>query len=103
LNIITKFGLVSVVRKHEFFTDAACFLVRSSNEGAIANFTDEPIIENSSADYRYRAFLTSEEFDIFLLRAKNSIDYENFKDSISDDNVHKLVYETWLSRKRLYE
>lgn len=79
------------------------YVVRSSNELAISSFTDIIVIENERSDYRYRVFLTSDQYDRFMENVKTTIDYENFKDSIDDDTVHKLVYETWLSRKRLYE
>lgn len=100
MNIITKFGLVSVVLGMD--QGESKYAVRSSNPEAIANFTNKTVIETPEADYQYRVYLTREEFDSFLEQQTNTVDYSNFKNSIEDDNVHKLVYEVWLSRNRLY-
>jgi hypothetical protein len=96
VNIITKHGLVSIVNRCNGYA------VRASNPEAITAYCALPLIVKPDADYRYRVMMEPEELSQFVLKCTNDIDYDNFKNSIKDDTVHKLVYETWLSRTRLY-
>lgn len=97
MNIITKHGLVSVVKKDDGYQ------IRSSNIEAISKlFPDTDITETPNRDYRFRIVVPKQVAMAFIYAALETVDYPNFKDAIDDDNVHKLVYETWLSRVRIF-
>lgn len=100
MNIITKHGLVSIVRGLD--EGEWKWAVRSSNIEAINSFKTKRVISTPDNDYKFRVYLTKPELDDFVAQQLESITYSNFKDAIKDDTVHKLVYETWLSRVRLY-
>lgn len=56
------------------------------------------IHEYSGSDYRYRIFLTKEQFLEYMISSAKNIDYSNFKDA-----VHKKDMERYLDKKALDE
>ena len=46
---------------------------------------------SSDSDYLYRATLKIEDVKMAMNRAAENIDYENFKDSVKDYNLHSPI------------
>lgn len=51
--------------------------------------------ETTSADYRYRAVLTRKRVARAIAEHALSIDYDNFKDSVSEDARHAAYMRVW--------
>jgi hypothetical protein len=46
-------------------------------------------------DYRYRVYCSKAEWNVIVSKRIAEIDYTNFKDSVTDDKLHKLYEEFW--------
>lgn len=54
------------------------------------------IYESKKTDYRFRAFVPQKEFSRIIAERVKSINYDNFKDSVPDDELHNLYADFWL-------
>ena len=50
---------------------------------------DADILEIKNADYRYRVKLTPEQWTSYVAGEASSIDYANFKNTLSDDETQR--------------
>lgn len=92
-------AFLSVVDKS---TKSNCLLVRARRAGDIERvFPGSVVRESTNTDYRYRAdILRSAVADAVAERIK-SIDYDNFKDSVGDDELHNAYSSVWSVMGRL--
>lgn len=63
--------------------------------GFIKNIKEDP-----DADYRFRIWMKKERFISILTERINSIDYNNFKNSVEDDELHHAYMDIW---HRMYQ
>ena len=76
-------------------------LVRARRGGDIeALFPDAKVWEDARADYRFRAELESEVVGAMVAHRIESIDYDNFKDSVTDSGRHDAYVEVWQAMRR---
>ncbi len=73
-------------------------LVRARTKGDIKEmFPDANVFENDEADYRYRAFVSTNDISLTLVQYIEDMDYKNFKDSIPFEKkkYHDACYGVW--------
>jgi hypothetical protein len=71
-------------------------LVRARSAGDITNvFPQAKVTKTSKRDYRYRASIDRTRVAIALTKAVMDIDYNNFKDSVVDDDRHDAYLRVW--------
>ncbi len=89
----TKFFL-SIV-KHR---DEETLIVRSRLLGDLESvFPDRDIERTPAYDYAYRAFLSKEDVKEALCKYIDNLEYDNFKDSIKEDQTRKgIMFRVWL-------
>ena len=92
-------AFLSVVDKS---TKRGCLLVRARRAGDIERvFPGAAVRESVNTDYRYRAdVLRTAVADMVAERIK-AIDYDNFKDSVADDELHNAYSSVWSVMGRL--
>ena len=97
--IFTNKGFVSVVAHRD---EPGRFLVRGRRREHVEAFLDGvdgtfKIEETPRADYRWRAYISAEEFEAGLRAAARAVDYPNFKNSISarEDDYHTACGQVW--------
>jgi hypothetical protein len=59
------------------------------------NFIGYKVIEGGSTDYKYRIFIDKEKFSEIIKDKILDIDYDNFKSSVEDDDLHTLYAMFW--------
>jgi hypothetical protein len=64
------------------------------------NFPDYDIIVGGSTDYKYRIVISKTEFAEIVKNSVMNIDYDNFKNSVEDDDLHTLYNGFWLLHYR---
>lgn len=71
-------------------------LVRARRAGDIeAVFPYVDTWEDTHADYRFRAEIAREEVSGALAMAATEIDYDNFKGSVKDHELHDSYLKVW--------
>jgi hypothetical protein len=91
--IVTNKSFLSVVEEK---SDKTKFVVRARIKGDIEAFFEDPsmkVIETNNSDYRFRVFVDKSFFKMKIMKEINSIDYDNFKDS-----VKSAERKTWYTR-----
>jgi len=58
-------------------------------------FPGEKIITTKDSDYRHRVIITKEQLEKVLVERLRGIDYDNFKSSVKDDELHKVYADFW--------
>lgn len=58
-------------------------------------FPDENIIEAGSTDYNWRVFVPKEKFAELVKQHILDINYDNFKNSVADHDLHMLYARFW--------
>ena len=64
-------------------------------------FPEEEIIETPTADYRWRVVVTKNAFKKAVNHSIDSIDYDNFKNSVEDHDLHEAYTQVWGVMNRL--
>lgn len=91
--IMTNKAFVSVVDKSN---EAGCLLVRGRCRDHItAIFPKAKVRESIGTDYRYRADIPRSEVARAMAREVERIEYDNFKDSVRDDDYHDALMGVW--------
>ena len=93
-------GFLSIVESED---DPAILKVRARKRDILEKlFPEQNIIEDSTADYRYRVFVRREKVRECVGRMimgepryPCTIDYTNFKNSVEDDDLHALYAKFW--------
>jgi hypothetical protein len=78
-------------------------LVRARRPGDIEKVfgRDVKVTRSTDSDYLYRSIIPMEQVELALQRAVKNIDYENFKDSIEDHELHLAYMRTWTAMSEL--
>jgi hypothetical protein len=56
---------------------------------------DVDIIESTNSDYKYRVFVGRRVLADLAHKTLMSLSYDNFKDSVEDDDLHDLYADFW--------
>ena len=101
---MTKYGFYSAVEDY-FDKEKKRVVVRARQrqdlenliELGIGGITKESIVEDRTADYRYRIFITKADWANILAAEASQIDYNNFKSEVSTvDKQHAAAYgQVW--------
>lgn len=92
-------AFLSVVDKS---TKQGCLLVRARRAGDIERvFPGAAVRESVNTDYRYRADVLRTAVADMLAERIKAIDYDNFKDSVADDELHNAYSSVWSVMGRL--
>jgi hypothetical protein len=82
-------------------TDPGVLLVRGRVAGDIERvFPGAEVAVTPTADYRFRTLLPREVVAGAVAAAVGTIDYDNFKNSVSDDVRHDAYSECWRTMRR---
>jgi hypothetical protein len=95
--LIAKQGFLSIVA-HRDQPDA--FLVRARVKEDLEAFGLDAQ-HTPTADYPYRATISRQRLDEVLQQAAESIDYPNFKATISDPVRHEAYMGVWSTLRRI--
>ena len=91
--IFTTKGFISVVASDQ---EPGIFLARARNKKHLENlFPFCEIVSLPNRDYKYRVFITQEQFTALMAELATSIDYSNFKNAISDEEYHEACAGVW--------
>lgn len=87
-------GFVSIVAHRD---DPTCLLVRARKAGHLEALLGRgaEVVETRDADYRYRASCSRQQVAEAVARQVEGISYDNFKDSVQDDLLHRLYMRVW--------
>lgn len=73
-------------------------LVRSRIAGHLeALFPHAEVVTTPRADYRYRSYINREEVADAVAASVRNIDYDNFKNSVPDVELHEAYFRFWLT------
>lgn len=93
--VFTNKGFVSAVEHR----DRAHHLMIRAREKThlypLLPYGAEGVIETTGADYRFRTTIKKSSFAKFMADQIASIDYDNFKNSIEDDQYHDACAKVW--------
>lgn len=82
-------------------------LVRARKREHLDEFFEylEPgsIIETEDADYRWRVYTSKSDVSVRLMRKVNLMDYDNFKKSVQDSELHDAYMRVWGIMKGLQD
>lgn len=71
-------------------------LVRARMNGHIENvFPDANVFAMEDADYKYRALISRSEVQRAMTDQISAIDYDNFKDSVGNRQLHDAYLKIW--------
>jgi hypothetical protein len=99
--LFTTDGFMSVVSKD---CEPHQLLVRARVRGDIERaFPGAKVTETRKADYRYRTVVAREALVAYLTRQARDLDYENFKDTVTDQERHDAYLQVWSAMHRMQE
>jgi hypothetical protein len=91
-------GFVSAVEHRD---DKNTLVVRARRREHLEdNFPNRKIVVGGSTDYKYRIFISKKDFAEIIKDRIMNIDYDNFKNSVEDDDLHELYNGFWLLHYR---
>lgn len=103
--VFTKDGFFSAV---QHFDETDTILVRgrvATDLQRLCQITKTEMVENPTADYRYRTTITRAAWGDYLQQASRELDYPNFKDAMhgvfSDSRRDRAHMEVWSAMNRL--
>jgi hypothetical protein len=71
-------------------------LVRARVDGHIENvFPQAKVFTMQDADYRYRALINRQEVQRVMAEQIQAIDYDNFKNSVENRELHDAYLKIW--------
>lgn len=86
-------GFVSAVQ-HRDKPDE--LVIRSRRQEILKNlFPEKEITVGGSTDYKYRVFCHKNELMKIVSDRISNISYDNFKNSVMDDDLHDLYADFW--------
>lgn len=86
-------GFVSVVQSD---TDPDILMVRARRIEILETLFDEDRIKQYDfSDYRFRVFCLREEWQDIVSERIENINYSNFKNSVKDEELHKMYQNFW--------
>jgi len=66
------------------------------------NFPEHDIIDWEGTDYLFRIYITKTEFAEFLFDKALAIEYDNFKNSVTDKKLHNMYVSFWNAAYRTF-
>jgi len=88
-------AFLSIVQDHK---DPDQLLVRGRFVGDIESiWPDAKVVEWGGTDYRFRTFLPRKEVVDAMVQEIEALDYNNFKNSVSNLVRHDIYAEVWLA------
>jgi hypothetical protein len=91
-------GFVSAVEHRD---DKNTLVVRARRREHLEdNFPNRKIVVGGSTDYKYRIFISKKDFAEIIKDRIMNINYDNFKNSVEDDDLHELYNGFWLLHYR---
>jgi hypothetical protein len=76
--------------------DPNVLVVRARRKEHLENLIPNcSIITNGGTDYKYRTMIDREKFSNIVQNRVMNIDYDNFKNSVDDDSLHRLYEKFW--------
>jgi hypothetical protein len=82
--------------------DKSQLLVRARRKGDIEKvFIDANVFENTNVDYRYRTYIQRDRVADIMYNSIMNINYDNFKNSVRDDDLHDAYSDFWLTMNKL--
>ena len=96
--IFTNKGFLSAVEDRN---NAEKLIVRARSKQHLRNiFGNEAKIEvTPTADYRYRVSVDKKSFAELIKKEVENISYDNFKNSIKEEDYHHAASEVWMSMR----
>ena len=92
-------AFLSVVQDRD---DPETLLVRARVVGHIQQvFPEAKVFTDPKADYLYRAFIGRKAVAQAVAASIEDIDYDNFKDSVDDDQLHVAYMKVWSTMEKL--
>jgi hypothetical protein len=71
-------------------------VIRARRKEHLENiFPNKEIVIGGSTDYNYRVFCDKNEFADLVANNIKNINYDNFKNSVEDNDLHKLYANFW--------
>ena len=71
-------------------------VIRARRKDHLENiFPGLEIFTGIGTDYKYRVFIKKAEFAAILAQRAGEIDYTNFKNSVKNDDLHRLYARFW--------
>ena len=91
--ISTNQGFISIVA-HRDFPDVR--LIRARRRECLETlFPGETILETPAADYRFRVFIPDHKVADIVASLIRGIDYDNFKNSVEDEDLYRAYSAVW--------
>lgn len=91
--IMTTNGFISAVQHR---ANPNYLMVRARKKEHLLQINPEAAIEQiTPSDYPWRTTLTKAEFKVALIAQIDQIDYDNFKNAVSDNHYHKFLERVW--------
>lgn len=94
--IVTNESFLSVVQDRN---NPDQFVIRARIKGDIEKFMGEDtpvnVIEMDKSDYRFRAFVDKSVFRMKMVDAIDSIDYDNFKNTVTERERRAWYLSIW--------
>lgn len=94
--VSTNYGFFSVV-KNTTKNSSLEFVLRARVRKHLEDTgIFEEIVELDECDYAYRMYVSKHQLSDWLLSVVDHINYDNFKDSVCNENLKKFYNEVWL-------
>ena len=77
-------------------------LVRARIKGDIEEiFPEADVFEDESADYKYRTFISKAKVAARMMLKMTEINYDNFKNSVKEDDRKSSYNNVWIELRKL--
>ena len=77
-------------------------LVRARIKGDIEKiFPEADVFEDESADYKYRTFISKAKVAARMMLKMTEINYDNFKNSVKEDDRKSSYNNVWIELRKL--
>lgn len=91
-------GFISVVNDTRRIDE---LVVRSRRKNILEKlFPNNEIVTLNISDYKYRTYCSRKEMVAIISDRIMNIDYNNFKNSVDDDELHNLYSNMWTQHYR---
>jgi hypothetical protein len=80
--------------------DQLCVRARIKGDLETLFGDDIAVIETCDSDYRYRCFIGKSRVAETVAEAVRNINYDNFKDSVNDEDRHDAYLNVWTAMYR---
>ena len=95
--IHTNYGFFSVVKNHSKHSSLEFVIRARVREHLEDTHIFNEIVELEPCDYQYRMYVTKSQLVDWLLSVVDNIDYDNFKDSIKDQQLKEFCSNVWVA------